>query len=404
MPLASRIQLPLRSKRLSNEHGGKPRCNQWRAGSSLEFFIERAKKRVENARKEDAKAKVVAAEMTLTSELSALQDGEQRHAALLVEASRTSEQPPPHDACGFRGRIGTIEVFDCGAPARLGRVAVRVGATRCCHTRRRGTPTEVNSVVVNTSIRSDVVTQSTGHQRWERSEPVSVDGDFDRRWISRGIPSIASDLMLQHNPEAAVANGPVESNWRESGYGLRGVRVGEASYPGWPQRRRRVDLSLPATQMDSDTDDDERFLSRRPVDAAREEASSAQEVPTGRARSPAREFDMAMDDSSDEGKPRQADVGSSEMQWMSPVPVENRFQVLSSQESDTESCEVSDRRCHRRLRLIWNPPAEGATPRAPRQPVVGTSCVLVGQGLGLQGWHGSARGSCSEFANNGGHH
>ena len=63
---------------------------------SSEFFIERAKKRVEKARKEvdDAKAKVVAAEITLTSEVSALQEGQERHASLLAEASRTQEQPP----------------------------------------------------------------------------------------------------------------------------------------------------------------------------------------------------------------------------------------------------------------------------------------------------------------------
>ena len=64
---------------------------------SSEFFIERAKRRVEKARKEveDAKAKVVAAEMILSSELSALQEGEQRHASLLAEASRMEEQQPP---------------------------------------------------------------------------------------------------------------------------------------------------------------------------------------------------------------------------------------------------------------------------------------------------------------------
>ena len=127
------------------------------------------------------------------------------------------------------------------------------------------------------------------------------------------------------------------------GTGLRGVRVGEASHPGPPRRRRRMELSLPATQVDSDTDDDERFLlPARPADAVRVEAS------------PPREFDMAMDDSSAE-ESREADVGSSERQWVPRVPVENRFQVLSGQESDTESCEVSDRRRHRRLRLIWNP-------------------------------------------------
>ena len=65
-----------------------------------------------------------------------------------------------------------------------------------------------------------------------------------------------------------------------------------------------MDFCLPATQVDSDTDDDERFLlPARPADAARVEAS------------PPREFDMAIDDSSAE-EPRQTDVGSSERQWV----------------------------------------------------------------------------------------
>ena len=91
----------------------------------------------------------------------------------------------------------------CGAQARIGRVAARVGAARWFHSSRGGSPTAVNSVVVITSIRSDVDTESSGHQlwQWERSEPTSIDGDVDRWWISRGIPSIASD--------AAVANWPV---------------------------------------------------------------------------------------------------------------------------------------------------------------------------------------------------
>ena len=132
-----------------------------------------------------------------------------------------------------------------------------------------------------------------------------------------------------------------------------------------------MDPCLPATQVDSDTDDAERFLlPARPADAARVEAS------------PPREFDMARDDSSAE-EPRQADVGSSERQRVPRVPVENRFQVLSGQESDTESCEVSDRRRHRRLRLIWNPPGEGVASTEPPRPAAGG---IPGRHELLLGW------------------
>ena len=131
-----------------------------------------------------------------------------------------------------------------------------------------------------------------------------------------------------------------------------------------------MDLCLPATQVDSDTDSDERFLlPARPADAARVEAS------------PPREFDMTMDDSSAE-EPRQADVGSSERQWVPRVPVENRFQALSGQESDTESCEVSDRRRHRRLRLIGIRQGRELPPRShlgqPREPFPGRHELLLG--------------------------
>ena len=113
-----------------------------------------------------------------------------------------------------------------------------------------------------------------------------------------------------------------------------------------------MDLSLPATKVDSDTDNDERFLlPRRPPNAVRDEASSTREVQTGRTSSPAREFDMAMDDSSDEDEPTQVDLGSTEKQWVSPVPVENRFQVLSGQKSVTESCDCFG---IRELRLGWS--------------------------------------------------
>ena len=105
----------------------------------------------------------------------------------------------------------------------------RARAARCCHTSRGGSLTKVNSVIVYTNFRSDA-TQSLGHQQWqwERSEPVSV-GDFDRRRVSRSIPPIA--------PDAAVAHGAVVREVR-SRYGLRGVRVGEASHPGPPTKEK----------------------------------------------------------------------------------------------------------------------------------------------------------------------
>ena len=140
---------------------------------SSEFFIELAKKRVENARKEveDAKAKAVAAEMTLTSEVRALQDGEQRHASLLAE--RVAEEP-----------VCTVAELQ----REREELRSRVGAARCCHTTRGGSPTQVNSVVVNTSIRFDGATQPIGDQWLKQSEPLSVDGDIDRRRISSGVP------------------------------------------------------------------------------------------------------------------------------------------------------------------------------------------------------------------------
>ena len=66
-----------------------------------------------------------------------------------------------------------IEVVGCQKREEL--------RSKCCHTTRGGSPTQVNSVTVNTSIRFDGATQPTGDQRWEQSELVSVDGDIDRQ-------------------------------------------------------------------------------------------------------------------------------------------------------------------------------------------------------------------------------
>ena len=72
---------------------------------------------------------------------------------------------------------------------------------------------------------------------------------------------------------------------------------------------------------------------------------------------------MAMDDSSEECEPTQVDVGSVGVsdgrQRVSPIPVGNRFEALSSVESDSESPEGIDRRRHRRLRWIWEPASRG---------------------------------------------
>ena len=75
-----------------------------------EFFIEPATKRVENARQEvdDAKAKMASAEATLTAELSSSHDGEQRHAAHLVEVSRVPEQPPPTLFVDFAAELAQL--------------------------------------------------------------------------------------------------------------------------------------------------------------------------------------------------------------------------------------------------------------------------------------------------------
>ena len=80
------------------------------SGESEEFFIERATKRVENAWQEvdDAKAKMASAEATLTAELSSLHDGEQRHAALLVEFSGMPEQPPPTWPVDFAAELAQL--------------------------------------------------------------------------------------------------------------------------------------------------------------------------------------------------------------------------------------------------------------------------------------------------------
>ena len=75
-----------------------------------------------------------------------------------------------------------------------------------------------------------------------------------------------------------------------------------------------MDLTVHTTQVESDTDDDERFLLPHPphraADAREHEVSGVREVPAGRANLPPRELDMATDDSSEECELAQVDVGS----------------------------------------------------------------------------------------------
>ena len=100
----------------------------------------------------------------------------------------------------------------------------------------------MNSVIVNTSNRFDVAEQPVGYQQWERSRPVSCDGNVNRRWISNCNP-------IAHG---AVANDLHVFSWRKSGYGLRGVRLCEASHPGPSQ--------VAATQWDLTARDAEKKM------------------------------------------------------------------------------------------------------------------------------------------------
>ena len=139
----------------------------------------------------------------------------------------------------------------------------------------------------------------------------------------------------------AHANWPCVCLRRESRFGLRGVRVGEASHPGTPRPRRRRDLNLPPTQVDSDIDDDERMLPRRQSDAVGEAACRARDVPLGRASVPVREFDMGMDDS------------SSDTETVATVP-EPPPSLLDALEQDLHPIPRGVR--GRRLRLHWRAP------------------------------------------------
>ena len=97
------------------------------------------------------KATVVA--KTLISEVRILQDGEQRHASLLAE--RVSGEPPPTMPVDFAAELAQLRSL----VAELQREREELRAVTCCHTTRAGSPTQVNSVVVNTSIRFDGTTQ-----------------------------------------------------------------------------------------------------------------------------------------------------------------------------------------------------------------------------------------------------
>ena len=79
--------------------------------------------------------------------------------------------------------------------------------------------TKVNSVMVNTSNRFDVAKQQLGISSGR--DPSVVMETLIDGWISNCVPPIAT--------HGVVANDLHVSSWRESGHGLRG---GEASDPG----------------------------------------------------------------------------------------------------------------------------------------------------------------------------
>ena len=179
---ASRIPLSRRCKSLSDQHGSMPRCNQWRAGSSL---------RSSSSNGGGGGCEGLGCRCRDNADFR----GES------FAGWRRASRIPFHPQ--LRSLVAELQRERQELWSELGQM--------CCHTTPGGSATQVNSVIVNTSIRGD--------QLREQSEPVSVDGDIDRRWISSGVPSIAPH---------AVANWPCACRRRESRCGLRGVRVGES--------------------------------------------------------------------------------------------------------------------------------------------------------------------------------
>ena len=146
-----------------------------------QFFIQGTQKRVENARKEveDAKAKVVATEMTLFSKVRCIAERRTASCSVSEQGSRTSEQPTPQ--CPWISQPNLVAELQREREElrlKLGQRGAATPAEECpsqfCHL-----STPASDLMLPTS--------SIGHQRWqwERSEPVGIDGDVDRRRISR---------------------------------------------------------------------------------------------------------------------------------------------------------------------------------------------------------------------------
>ena len=199
---------------------------RWTIASRTKMFIERSRKRVDSVREE----------ITMAQEAKRLEDGSKRLNSLEQEADGLSEQPPPPTA-----------------PADFAR---ELAELRAC----------VQALQVERDdLRAEVARQNVeGRPRNARSlavpSPDPMMGDNSMQLPSvlairsgRNSSSVMETLIDQ-------ADSSVKSNHRFSPmwqwhrsisaqYGLRGIRVGEASHPGPVSRAKSR-----RTQMDSDSD------------------------------------------------------------------------------------------------------------------------------------------------------
>ena len=205
--------------------------------ASTKSFLLRSQKRVEQARQVAVKAREALAEAIASQEKEGLlEEGERRLELLLTEDQATPS------------------LFTAPSPPAL---AVSAEASR------------LQALVDNlqkeiAQLRGGPTSHSDGRRRFRRGRGVPTQETQGQHRDSVGHHGKAATDASTHHRRPRTGVVVVEMNNPSARYGLRAVKVGEASHPGPPVRRmRRLVLRngsprspTRVTQVDSETDDD----------------------------------------------------------------------------------------------------------------------------------------------------
>ena len=191
------------------------------------LFIERSKQRVGALREEVSRAQLIVqeTETKLVSEENALRDGELRLQTLEREAHGTPA-PPLTAPADFAQELAQVRFCVQELTRGEGRSPIRIVEAWF------GREAEEDQIGCRSTSRSHAWRYACGvHQSEQSWRHIEFDGDVDRQGRCRVFREIQSPFQ----PDVMGLGADTFCLVRCSRYGLRGVRIGEASHPGPPR-------------------------------------------------------------------------------------------------------------------------------------------------------------------------